>query len=167
VGEVFLTQGNTCELRIEGDAELIKKVVTRVEDGELTITYAADVVDWTGLGWISAENRLRYTIMVNKLDQLTLGGAGVIRVEELNGDQLKLHHNGLGLLDITGLNVSELSVILGGLGEIRLAGEVHTQEVELSGGGSYQAVDLRSQEADVTLTGAGTAKVWVETKLKG
>jgi hypothetical protein len=166
VGEVFLSQGDTCDLRINGDPDLVKKVNTRVEDGVLTITYAVDVVDWTGLGWISAENRLRYTITVKELDQLTLGGAGVIRVEGLTGDKLKLHHSGLGLLNITGLNVSELGVILGGLGEVRLAGEVHTQVVALSGGGGYQAVDLRSQEADVTLTGAGTAKVWVEAELK-
>jgi len=166
VGEVFLSQGDTCDLRIEGDPELIKKVITRVEDGLLTITYALDIADWTGLGWISADNRLRYYITVKELDQLTLGGAGVIRAEGLIGSGLKLHHSGLGLLNITGLNVHELGVTLGGLGEIRLAGEVHAQVVELSGGGGYQAVDLRSQEADVTLTGAGTAKVWVETKLK-
>jgi hypothetical protein len=166
VGEVFLSQGDTCDLRIEGDPELIKKVTTCVEDGVLTVTYAVDVVDWTGLGWISAENRLRYTITVKELDQLTLGGAGVIRAEGLTGDALKLKHNGLGLLNITGLNVRELDVILGGLGEVRLVGDVHTQVVALSGGGSYQAVDLHSQEADVTLSGAGSAKVWVETKLK-
>jgi hypothetical protein len=166
VGEVFLSQGDACDLRIEGDPELIRKVITRVEDGVLTITYALDIVDWTGLGWMSAENRLRYTITVKELDQLNLGGAGVIRAEGLTGDKLKLYHSGLGLLNITGLNVHELGVTLGGLGEIRLAGKVESQVVELSGGGSYQAVDLRTQEADVTLTGAGTAKVWVEAKLK-
>lgn len=166
VGDVFLSQGDVCDLRIEGDPELIKKVVTRVEDGVLTITYAVDIVDWTGLGWISAENRLRYTITFKELDQLSLGGAGVIRADGLTGNKLKLHHSGLGLLNITGLNLPELGVTLGGLGEIRLAGEVQTQVVALSGGGSYQAVDLRSQEADVTLTGAGTAKVWVDSNLK-
>jgi hypothetical protein len=166
VGEVFLSQGDTCDLRIEGDPELIKKVVTHVEDGVLTITYDIDVIDWKGLGWISADNRLRYTITVKELDQLTLGGAGVIRVEELIGDVLKLNHSGIGLLNITGLNVHDLGVTLGGLGEVRLAGHVHAQVVVLSGGGSYQAVGLCSQEADVTLTGAGSAQVWVETKLK-
>ena len=166
VGEVFLSQGDTCDLRIEGDPELIKKVITRVEDGMLTISYAVDVVDWSGLGWISADNRLRYNITFKELDQLTLGGAGVIRIERLIGDTLKLNHNGVGLLNITELNVRELGVILGGLGEIRLAGHVHTQVVALSGGGSFQAVGLCSKEADVTLTGAGLAKVWVETKLK-
>jgi hypothetical protein len=166
IGEVFLTQGDACEFRIDGDPDLIKKVDTRVEDGVLTITYAVDVVDWTGLGWISIENRLRYTITVKELDQLTLGGAGVIRAERLTGDTLKLHHSGLGFMNISGLNVRELGVTLGGLGEVRLAGEVQSQVVALSGGGGYQAIDLRSQEADVTLTGAGTAKVWVEAKLK-
>jgi hypothetical protein len=167
VGEVFLSQGESCGLRIEGDPELIKKVDANVADGVLKITYALDVVDWTGLGWINAENRLRYTIMVKDLEQLTLGGAGVIRAAGLTGDKLKLHHSGLGLLHITELNVRELAVNLGGLGEVRLAGEVQSQVVALSGGGNYQAVGLRSQEADVTLTGAGSAKVWVETKLKG
>lgn len=166
VGEVFLSQGNACDLRVEGDPDLIKKVNTRVEDGALKITYAADIVDWTGLGWISADSRLKYYITVKDLVQLTLGGAGVIRADGLVGDALKLDHSGFGLLTATGLKYQKLEVILGGLGEIRLAGEVHSQVVALSGGGSYQAVGLRSQEADVTLTGAGTAKVWVETELK-
>lgn len=167
VGEVFLSQGDACDLRVEGDPELIKKVDTRVEDGTLKITYAADIVDWTGLGWISAESRLKYYITVKDLVQLTLGGAGVIRAEGLTGDGLKLDHSGFGLLTAKGLNYQKLEVILGGLGEIRLAGEVHAQVAELSGGGSYQALDLRSQEADVTLTGAGSARVWAETTLKG
>lgn len=166
VGEVFLIQGDSCDLRIEGDPDLMEKVKACLDDEELKITYAADIADWTGLGWISVENRLRYYITVKELSQLKLGGAGIIRAERLAGEHIKMDHTGIGLLTINDLQCRELAVNLGGLGEIRLEGEVQSQLVALSGGGSYHAVNLRSQEADITLTGAGSAKVWVETKLK-
>jgi hypothetical protein len=166
VGEVFLIQGDHCDLRIEGDPDLIEKIQTRLEDGELKITYATDIADWTGLGWISVENRLRYYLTVEELSQINLGGAGVIRAERLAGEDIKLDHTGIGLLTISDLQCHGVEVNLGGLGEIRLVGETQSQVVVLSGGGSYQAVNLRSQQADITLTGAGSAKVWVETNLK-
>ena len=165
VGEVVLTQGDTYALRIEGDPELVKKVRTQLQEDELRITYQADIADWTGFQWIGSENRLRYYVTVRDLQQLRLGGAGLMRAEGFVGESLTVTHAGLGLLSIKGLQCQQLEVSLGGLGEIRLAGEVEKQVVELSGGGGYEAADLRSQSAQVNLTGAGSAKVWVEQQL--
>ena len=165
LGDVFLIQGDQCELRIEGDPDLIDKVTTHLQDEELKITYAVDIADWTGLQWINTENRLRYYVTVKALKQLHLGGAGVIRADQLHGDHLKVRHAGIGALTLSGLHYRELEVTLGGLGEIRFKGEVTSQVVELTGGGSYHAVELHSQAADITLTGAGSAQVWVDEKL--
>lgn len=165
LGDVFLIQGDQCDLRIEGDPSLIDKVTTHLQDEELKITYAIDVADWTGLQWINTENRLRYYVTVKALKQVHLGGAGVIRADQLHGDHLKVRHAGIGALTLSGLHYRELEVTLGGLGEIRFEGEVTSQVVALTGGGSYHAVDLHSQEAEITLTGAGSAQVWVDEKL--
>jgi hypothetical protein len=36
----------------------------------------------------------------------------------------------------------------------------------LSGAGGYEAVELQSQDAEVMVSGAGSAKVWAEKTLK-
>ena len=166
VGEVFLLQGDTCALRVEGDPQLVDKVITQWQGDELKITYAVEIGDWTGFQWISAENRLRYYVTVKELRVLNMGGAGVIRAEDLTGESLAVDHAGIGKLTLKGLQYGELAVKLGGLGEIRLAGQVDSQVVELSGGGDYNALDLLSQDADVKLSGAGSARVWVSSTLK-
>jgi hypothetical protein len=165
VGEVFLVQGDSCDLLIEGDPDLIKRVRTQVQDGELKITYDLDISNWKDFQWVNAENRLRYTVTVKDLDYVQLGGAGMLRAEQLRGDQLKVHHAGLGVLNVKDLQCQALTVTLGGLGEIRFVGEVDSQVVELSGGGSYQAANLHSRTAEVVLTGAGSAQVWVDEAL--
>lgn len=166
VGEVFLLQGEACDLRIEGDPQLISKVNTQWQGDQLKITYAADIADWTGFQWISSENRLRYYVTVKEIHNLHLGGAGVIRADGLTGDNLKVQHAGIGKLTLKGLRYREIEVNLGGLGEIYLEGQVESQVLELGGGGSYHAVDLYSQEADINLSGAGSAQVWVVSTLK-
>jgi hypothetical protein len=64
------------------------------------------------------------------------------------------------------LRFKDLDVDLGGLGEIRLTGEVQSQRVDLNGAGSYDGVGLKSQHSDVTISGAGSVRVWVEDSLK-
>jgi hypothetical protein len=165
VGEVFLLQGDTCDLRVEGNPQLIDKVITQWEGDELKITYNATISDWAGFQWIIAENRLRYYVTVRELHNLTLGGAGMVRADGLTGELLTVNHAGIGKLTLKGLQYHELAVKLGGLGEIHVAGQVDSQVVELTGGGDYNALDLLSQDADVNLSGTGSARVWTESRL--
>lgn len=166
VGEVFLLQGDNCDLRVEGDPQLISKVRTQWEEDELKITYDANIADWTGFQWISVENRLRYYVTVKELHKVHLGGAGVIRADGLNGETLKVRHTGIGKLTLKGLLYREVEVELGGLGQIRLEGQADSQVVDLSGGGDYNGLNLHSQAADINLPGAGSALVWVDSTLK-
>jgi len=165
VGEVFLLTGETCDLRIEGDPQLVDKVVIQFEGDALKITYAAVIADWTRFQWVSAESRLRYYLTVKQLSQVHMGGAGVIRADGLAGESLKINHAGVGSITLKRLDYHELGVILGGLGEINLDGRVDEQVIELSGGGNYHAEQLHSQKADINLTGAGSAQIWAESTL--
>ncbi len=166
VGRVYLLQGESCGLKIDGEDEFLNKIKTEVNDGTLSIKYDADVTDWTGLAWIGKEYRVRYFVTVRDLTAITLAGAGGINGEKLEGESLTLKHSGAGSLNLKGLRFTGLKVDLGGLGEIRLAGEVQTQHVDLSGAGSYHAEALQCQQGDVTISGAGSARVWVSESLK-
>jgi len=166
VGEVFLVQGDSCDLKMEGSEDLLNKVKAEVRDGELSITYKSDVTDWTDFQWISWEQRIRYFVTIKDVNHIDLAGAGSVRADKLEGESLTLTHSGAGKINLQGLNFQTLDVDLGGLGKIQLEGSVLTQKVDLSGAGSYEAEDLESQEAQVSISGAGSARVWVEGDLK-
>lgn len=165
VGEVFLIQGDSCSVKMEGSEEFLQKVKTEVQDDLLTITFSSDVNDWSSLHWLTREHRIQYFITVKTLSQLNLAGAASIRAEKMEGDKLTIDHSGAGEMVLKGLRYEELDVHVGGLGEIRLEGEARLQLVDLSGAGSYKAEGLKSQEANVALSGAGSARVWVEGEL--
>jgi len=164
-GEVFIETSENYSLNIEGDQELVEKVKTEVHDDVLIITFPSEETGWKGLMGIGEESRLQYFITVKSLDEIKLDGAGSIHSDKLEGENLKIHHAGLGKILFKELQYQNLDVELSGLGEIEVEGEVQKQAVYISGAGAYKADRLKSQEADINLTGAGTSQVWVETKL--
>ena len=164
-GDVVIEQGDVCSLRIEGDQALIDKVNTNVADDTLSITFQSGEEGLKKLKWIEKESKVQYFITVKSLKALTLSGAGNIHGDRLSGESLDLRHSGEGRLIFKNLKYDEIQVSLEGLGEIILDGEVQTQNVDLGGLGSYKAEDLKSLEANVLVSGAGTAQVWVEEDL--
>jgi len=165
VGEVFLTQGDVCDLKIEGNQELLADIQSEVEGDTLLIKYKLDVKDWMKFKHFDEEQKLRYYITMKNIDHLDLGGAGTLEVDGLKGENLDIVHSGFGKMILKGLQYESIDVNLSGLGEIIVNGEVQKQDVRLGGAGSYNAESLKSQDAAVTLTGAGSANVWVESAL--
>ena len=164
IGEVFLTQGDVCNVEFSGPSDLIEKIKTTVNDGELSITYNAKIRDWSDLQLLGSP-KLNYAITLKSLEAINMGGAGNLEAGHLEGETLLLSHSGLGKMQIEDLHCQELTVELGGLGEVVVKGVVQSQVVDLSGAGSYEAEELESQTAKVGLSGAGSANVWVEGEL--
>lgn len=164
-GEVFIEQGDECTLRIEGDQEHLSKIVTNVTEETLSLTFQSSQETFKKLKWIGEESQVQYFVTLKSLSALTLSGAGNIHADQLFGENLSIHHSGEGRLIFDGLNYQKIQISFEGLGEISLQGEVQSQDVDLSGLGFYNAQDLKSQEANVNVSGAGTAKVWVEKNL--
>lgn len=165
LGEVILAQGDTCDLRIEGEEELLKEIQVEAGEGFLSITYKTTVVDWMNLKKVFGEKPLRYYVTMQTIEQLDLSGVGDLHADHLIGENLSIAHSGLGKMTVTGLSYQSLDVALDGLGEMMLEGEVQVQNVDLGGAGGYLAEDLKSQQANVSLTGAGLGRVWVEAEL--
>ncbi|MDY6872792.1 MAG: DUF2807 domain-containing protein [Chloroflexota bacterium] len=78
------------------------------------------------------------------------------------GDVLNLKHGGAGKMAFRKVDYRSLGGSLSGLGEIQVVGVVQSQKVDLSGTRNYKAAGLKSQDAEVVLSGAGAAQVWAE-----
>ncbi len=164
VGEVIIVQGDTCGLKVKG-GDIRDRVKIEVHDDVLTITHKSDVADWGDLSRFRDIGGVQYYVTLQDVKQIKLEGAGNVRADQLAGESLILVHAGVGEMALKGLNYQELKAELGGVGEVRLAGEVQTQFVELSGIGDFNAEALKSQQAEVSVSGAGSARVWVEGEL--
>ncbi len=161
IGELDITQGDSESLTIQADDNLMPYITTVVQNGTLEIGLE------TSRGFVSlaATRGIKYTLQVQNLTALTVSGAGNVQMPALKTTNLTLRTSGAGNTTLSGLEASTVNTGLSGAGSIVLAGTVQTQEANLSGLGSYNAADLASASATVSISGAGSATVWATDSL--
>lgn len=140
-GELTIRQGDTPSLLVEAQANVLPEIITEVQEHTLTIRYA----ERNGAVRVQPTQPIRLTLVVTDLAEVTLSGAGDVR--------------------LTDLRAADLQVILSGAGSLSAAGTVNHLEVVLSGAGSFNGGALQSQSANVTLSGVGNAVVWATHNL--
>jgi hypothetical protein len=160
-GEMTIVQGETEGLTIETDDNLQPYIKATVSGGRLTIGDA----DGNWMRILRPTDSIRYVLSVKSLEAVDLSGAGTVEAEQLIAENLALDESGAGKITIGELATDELSVSMSGAGLVELAGVVTSQQVDMSGLGSYEAGDLESQVAEIDLSGAGSATVWVVEEL--
>jgi hypothetical protein len=163
VGKVIITQGDAESLSIETDDNLMEYIETKVRGNTLEIGFTSDTSFSPGGGQkvLEPTSGFVFRIGVIDLNDLSLTGAARVEIDKLKTDQLNVYLSGAGDISIDDLNGDQLNVHLSGAGDVDLAGKVTDQLVTLEGVGRYQAYDLESQNATVTISGAGGANLWV------
>jgi hypothetical protein len=157
-GEFIIEQGDEESLTIEAPRDYMRYITSEVDNGVLTLS--------TRRGFMGGPiRRVTYTVYVKDLRDISLTGAGAIKIFKLNSDNLRVDLTGAGSVEIDDLTADKLEVNLTSAGAIVIAGQVDSQDVNISGVGAYEAGDLRSNDTDIRLTGAGSAVVWVEEYL--
>ena len=157
-GEVIITQGEEESLTIEAPSNYLRYIETKVAGDTLYID--------TRRGFIGGPvRRVTYTLTVKDLNEVTLSGAGTIKIYALETDALEVNLSGAGSIEIDSLIAEDLKVNLSSAGAIVIAGEVDTQEITHSGVGSYESGDMQSRTATIVMSGVGSAVLWVTDEL--
>lgn len=164
VGEVIITQGEPQSVKIEAEEQVQKWIRLEVKDETLIIRLDADWTDWVRMPW-SSTGPIRFYITMKEVRGLHLAGAGSVKARGVQTAQLEVNQSGAGNLNLEGLQVEKLRVNLSGAGSITTDGNVQSQEILLSGAGSYHADTLQSQNTIITLKGVGSAYVCVAQTL--
>lgn len=154
VGRVIISQGDDESLTIGTDDNLMQYIESNVRNGTLELGLARNTIPVPSQSII-------FRVSVDDLTGLTSSGAGSFEIEELDTDRLRVTLSGAGDIGIDSLSATNLAVTISGAGDVELAGQVGTQEIEMSGLGRYSAPDLESQMASVRISGAGGAVIWV------
>ncbi|WP_420385173.1 head GIN domain-containing protein [Roseivirga sp.] len=157
--EVEISVGSTESLEIEAEDQYMDDIITEVRGGTLVIRIRES----------RDTRRMRDTpkayLTVKSLERINASGAVSLRTRDiLKGRKLDLELSGASVLNIE-MDVEELYLEASGACVINLEGEAGEQVVKTSGATVYRAYDLRSERADIRVSGAGSANVYVTGKL--
>jgi len=155
--DIFLTQGDTQEVVIRAQENIIDNIVLDVNRGIWTIEYYE---------WVHHAKPVKIFITIPDLTKAAVTGSGNITgvTPFYNLGRLELAISGSGDFDLE-TESNEVDVRVSGLGNFELAGETKFLDILISGSGNIDAFDLETEEAEITISGSGNAFVDVEDYL--
>jgi hypothetical protein len=154
--EIVLQEGTNPLIAVETDDNLHQYIETTIDGKTLRIRSVEKV---------EASEYTRLIITYQNLDEIRLGGAAKISNQgRLNAGELTIRVDGAGILNLS-LQAEELDLQLDGAGAVNLSGKVNKQRLELSGAGNVDAFELQSKDCDISLSGFGSAQVFVTDNL--
>ena len=166
IGKIFLKQGSQQEVTVEAEEHVLSRIKTDVIDGCLIIDIGRDWLEklTAGLDYLSSRNII-FDITMKKLDALEVAGSCSIDASGFKGKELMLDLSGASSVEFADVDFDVIKSNLPGAGKLAVNGKAKEQYVNLTGAGSYIADNLESQKAHVSLTGVGSAHLWVKDEL--
>ncbi|MEC7753102.1 MULTISPECIES: head GIN domain-containing protein [unclassified Roseivirga] len=158
--EVEISVGNQESLEIEAEDRFIDDIVTEVRGGTLIIKIQDS----------RETRRMRQSpkayLTVKSLERINVSGAVTLKTRDvLKGKKLDLELSGASVLNIE-MQVEALYLEASGACVINLEGEAREQVIKTSGATVYRAYDLESVNADIRVSGAGSAHVYATGRLE-
>lgn len=159
VGALNITQTGSESLTIEAEDNIMPLLTSEVHGNSLRIGTEPGA-------HFSPKRPIRYILTVKDLSAIRISGAGNVETASLGTPSLRLELSGAGNLTVTGLAADSLEVSLSGAGNATCAGEVRSQDIRISGAGSYRGDDLASSTARAVISGTGSAHLRVSERLE-
>ncbi len=157
VGSVNISSGSTQLASITVDDNVAGHILTRVNNGVLTIS-ADSAVSLSGFN-------LTVDLTMTDLRSLQLEGVGNITIlNQFNVDSVSLSLSGVGNIACR-INGDYLHSSNSGVGNIVLMGSADYHLLQHSAVGSVNAFDMNTDTTTATLSGAGSAEVYVSDSL--
>lgn len=150
-GDIILTQGSPQKIVMEGQQNILDNIKREVNDGVWKVGFAKSVRDI---------KPVKIYITMSTLEVASVSGSGNITSTNTfqNLSDLEIGVSGSGGVDIS-VNAQDIEAGISGSGEIELKGSANALEVGISGSGDVNAVELRTAECDVAISGSGNAQI--------
>jgi hypothetical protein len=159
--DLYLKQGNTTEVIIEANEEILEKLKTEVTNGKLIIKFDP----WR----FSNYPRFKIFITTPVINELGVSGSGDIIAESaIQTDEIVLRISGSGEITIDDLKANDLNAGISGSGNINLAGSqsLNILDLSISGSGDFNAAKLATEDFTGRISGSGSCRVHVNSTLK-
>jgi hypothetical protein len=168
--QVYLKQGTTQSVKMEGTDDEIKWISTTVENGIWHIQNKSmnnkNQCNNNYNAYNDAEQPLKIYITMPTLNYLSLNSNGKVMTENtFNVENIDLMLNGSGKMNLN-LNANSVESSLCGSGKLVLKGGAKHMENRISGSGYVEAEDFKVENLNVTISGSGDAQVYATGYLK-
>jgi hypothetical protein len=171
--DLVVSSGETDEVEIRTDDNLMKHIVTKILDSTLVIK--SDVKECLDASTLTihvstpqlSELRIEGSSLV-QLDGefasesilLSIDGSGSISAEEpLSADLISVQIDGSGEIALKDIDAIEIRTDIDGSGDVDLAGVAPTQTIEIDGSGEIKADGLETKSTSINIDGSGTCLV--------
>ncbi len=155
---VILTQGSQQSVKVEGQANIIDNIKTRVSGENWHIGFEKNANNYKSV---------TIYITVPTLTEVSVSGSG--RLESTNHfpnlDELDVNVSGSGRVQLD-VGAAAISTNLSGSGKVKMAGSTDKHRITISGSGGVQSYDLTANDCKITISGSGKCKVHVKDQLK-
>ncbi len=158
--QVFISQGESESVKIEGEDNVLPGLKSEVRDGTLRIYYQVQKDKH-----VNPTKTVKITIVVKELKDVNFESAGELTLDGIEADDLNVSVSGAGNLKLNEITAHNLTVDLSGAGSMTASGKSDDLHIVISGFGSYDGKSMRSKTAEVDLSGAGSATLWVDEEL--
>ena len=156
--DVYLTQGNNNSIVVEADENLHEYIITEVRGGVLTIYY--DNVS------IREVTMSRVHVTLKDITSLETTSAGdIIGQTPLKCGDIEIGTSSAGDIKVE-LTAANVEVDISSAGDVTLSGTANRLEADLSSAGELEASDLKVKEAEVSVSSAGSASIYVSERLE-
>jgi len=149
-GDLYVESGAQESLRLEAEDNLLGYLQTYLDNGTLRIRKIGSVD-------LRPTLPIEFHLTVPALDGIVHTGVGSVEAVGLTGAALVVVHSGVSTMNFDDLDLGVLEVTMSGVGEIEASGTVNRQQVVLTGVGTYEAEGLDCVDAEMTLSGLGSA----------
>lgn len=150
-GKLYLKQGSKNSVELEGSADILKEVQTRVDGNKLIIGKEGN---WWG-NWGDTEKITAY-VTLTSFEGASVGGSGDIIGESVfTGSNIDLSVSGSGSLMLEVNASGEIEADVSGSGSIVLKGKCQELDSDVSGSGRVEANLAVGSKASFEVSGSG------------
>ena len=161
VASIVLTQDSVFKFEVKGDKNVISRMKIEQDGSTLIID---DKTDW--LDKIEG-GKCEIHISLPVLKSIEVSGANSTKTTNtfVQSKEIALDLSGAGSINLS-VEAPALTIDASGATSIKLKGKVDQFVVDMSGAGSVEAMDLETNTATISSSGAGSVTVWANQLLK-
>lgn len=158
---VYVTMGSTESLRLEGDADAINEIETKVDNGVLKIRNKKQM---STRSWNNTA-KVKIYIQAKNINNLVLSGSGNVEIKGIvKSTNLNTTISGSGSISAN-IEVENYNAVISGSGEIYSKGNATNARITIAGSGDFNGSGLRTSNTSAKLSGSGDISIIVDKQL--
>lgn len=157
--DVFLSEGSPASVSIEAEENIIPHIELHVLNGILNIETEDNI-------WLRTNKPVKIFITSPSYNRIQVTSSGNItgQTKITNETKLNISVSGSGELKLD-VDAPEIEANVSGSGEMDLSGETKKFSGDVSGSGDIRAMNLKSEESNLQVSGSGNIDVYASIKL--